>query len=133
MSRVLLIMIVLSFLSSPAGALWAGKPCTKEAKVCPDGSSVGRGGPNCEFAACPGEAAPGGADGSNGTGANNHPPVPPVTEDSGASQQPDQQTDQQPLPPQGQLMCTMDAKICPDGTGVGRTGPNCEFAPCPGE
>lgn len=29
--------------------------------------------------------------------------------------------------------CTLDAKICPDGTSVGRTGPNCEFAPCPGE
>ncbi len=27
--------------------------CTKEAKICPDGSSVGRTGPNCEFAACP--------------------------------------------------------------------------------
>ncbi|MFA6254333.1 MAG: hypothetical protein WC640_03780 [Candidatus Paceibacterota bacterium] len=27
--------------------------CTQEAKVCPDGSSVGRQGPNCEFAACP--------------------------------------------------------------------------------
>ncbi|MEM4272409.1 MAG: META domain-containing protein, partial [Candidatus Bilamarchaeaceae archaeon] len=24
-------------------------------------------------------------------------------------------------------------KICPDGSAVGRTGPNCEFAPCPGE
>lgn len=30
--------------------------------------------------------------------------------------------------------CQMDAKICPDGvTSVGRQGPNCEFAPCPGE
>lgn len=28
--------------------------CTEEAKICPDGSSVGRTGPNCEFAACPG-------------------------------------------------------------------------------
>ncbi len=28
--------------------------CTEEAKVCPDGSSVGRTGPDCEFAACPG-------------------------------------------------------------------------------
>lgn len=28
--------------------------------------------------------------------------------------------------------CTMEAKICPDGSAVGRTGPNCEFAPCPG-
>ncbi len=26
----------------------------------------------------------------------------------------------------------MDAKICPDGTAVGRVGPSCEFAPCPG-
>lgn len=32
--------------------------------------------------------------------------------------------------PQGQA-CTMDAKICPDGTSVGRSGPNCVFAPCP--
>ncbi|TNE27547.1 MAG: hypothetical protein EP349_09065 [Alphaproteobacteria bacterium] len=31
------------------------------------------------------------------------------------------------------VMCTMDAKLCPDGSSVGRTGPNCEFAPCPGE
>ena len=28
-------------------------------------------------------------------------------------------------------MCTMDAKMCPDGSYVGRTGPNCEFSPCP--
>ena len=27
--------------------------------------------------------------------------------------------------------CTMEAKLCPDGSAVGRTGPNCEFAPCP--
>ncbi len=27
--------------------------------------------------------------------------------------------------------CTAEAKICPDGSAVGRTGPNCEFAPCP--
>jgi len=27
--------------------------------------------------------------------------------------------------------CTLEAKICPDGTAVGRTGPNCEFAACP--
>jgi hypothetical protein len=25
----------------------------------------------------------------------------------------------------------LEAKICPDGTSVGRTGPNCEFAACP--
>lgn len=27
--------------------------------------------------------------------------------------------------------CTTEAKVCPDGTAVGRVGPNCEFAPCP--
>ncbi|MBI5530988.1 MAG: hypothetical protein HY918_05855 [Candidatus Doudnabacteria bacterium] len=27
--------------------------CTQEAKLCPDGSYVGRSGPSCEFAACP--------------------------------------------------------------------------------
>ncbi|HEX4798913.1 MAG TPA: hypothetical protein VFV22_00035 [Candidatus Paceibacterota bacterium] len=31
------------------------------------------------------------------------------------------------------VYCTMDAKICPDGSAVGRVGPHCEFAPCPGE
>ncbi|MCB1591905.1 MAG: hypothetical protein KDI90_05580 [Alphaproteobacteria bacterium] len=31
------------------------------------------------------------------------------------------------------VMCTMEAKLCPDGSYVSRTGPNCEFAPCPGE
>lgn len=31
------------------------------------------------------------------------------------------------------IACTMEAKICPDGTAVGRSGPNCEFAPCSGE
>ncbi len=34
--------------------------------------------------------------------------------------------------PEG-VACTMDAKICPDGSAVGRSGPNCEFTPCPGE
>ncbi len=29
--------------------------CTEEAKICPDGTSVSRGGKNCEFAPCPGE------------------------------------------------------------------------------
>ncbi|HPN96255.1 MAG TPA: hypothetical protein PLK35_00665 [Candidatus Moranbacteria bacterium] len=29
------------------------------------------------------------------------------------------------------LECTMEARVCPDGSSVGRTGPNCEFEPCP--
>jgi len=31
------------------------------------------------------------------------------------------------------IACTLEAKVCPDGSAVGRTGPNCEFEPCPGE
>jgi hypothetical protein len=32
------------------------------------------------------------------------------------------------------IACTQDAKICPDGTGVGRDPTNnCEFKPCPNE
>lgn len=30
-----------------------------------------------------------------------------------------------------QTICSTEAKICPDGSSVGRVGPNCEFAPCP--
>lgn len=29
------------------------------------------------------------------------------------------------------VACTMEARICPDGSAVGRVGPSCEFAPCP--
>ena len=52
---------------------------------------------------------------------------------------PDEEPDTTPIPPPSRplpeepVACTADAKICPDGSGVGRVGPNCEFAPCPGE
>jgi hypothetical protein len=36
-----------------AGGIPSGVACTMEAKLCPDGSYVGRSGPRCEFAACP--------------------------------------------------------------------------------
>ncbi len=35
------------------------------------------------------------------------------------------------LLPRPQVACTQEARICPDGSAVGRTGPNCEFAACP--
>jgi hypothetical protein len=31
----------------------------------------------------------------------------------------------------GGVMCAQDAKQCPNGSYVTRTGPNCEFAACP--
>ena len=30
-----------------------------------------------------------------------------------------------------QISCTMEAMLCPDGSAVGRSGSNCEFAKCP--
>jgi hypothetical protein len=35
------------------------------------------------------------------------------------------------LPKNQPVACTMEAKLCPDGSYVSRTGPKCEFAPCP--
>ena len=31
------------------------------------------------------------------------------------------------------VACTEDARVCPDGSSVGRVAPDCEFEPCPGE
>lgn len=45
--------------------------------------------------------------------------------------QPIQPTSSVPSPTPTRTICTMDAKMCPDGSYVGRTGPNCEFAMCP--
>jgi hypothetical protein len=63
MNKIILILLgLLAVIGVVAGALfWMNnvklKPqpvgCTQEAKVCPDGSSVGRTGLNCEFAQCP--------------------------------------------------------------------------------
>lgn len=40
-----------------------------------------------------------------------------------------------PSPPGGghgePMMCTQEAKMCPDGSYVGRTGAHCAFAACP--
>lgn len=37
------------------------------------------------------------------------------------------------LPSDSNVACTEEAKLCPDGSGVGREGPNCEFPDCPTE
>ncbi len=34
-------------------------------------------------------------------------------------------------PPNRATMCPQDAKICPDGSFVARSGPHCEMAACP--
>ena len=42
-------------------------------------------------------------------------------------------TQNEPISTEPGQICSQEAKICPDGTPVTRTGPNCEFAACPGE
>lgn len=115
---VLAIWVVISVATSPTKSpdFESGIACTMEAKLCPDGSAVGRTAPNCEFAACPGEAPIPAIPGRG-------KPIPPVSpapiyEGRGGGED-------------GVVACTMDAKMCPDGSYVGRTAPNCEFAPCP--
>ncbi len=54
---VLGIALIAYAASAYFGSLWPFTPkivaCTEEAKICPDGTAVGRTGPNCEFAVCP--------------------------------------------------------------------------------
>ena len=51
------------------------------------------------------------------------PPPPALTDVFDAFEEPSQAPDE--------VACTADAKQCPDGSYVGRTGPACAFAPCP--
>lgn len=36
-----------------------------------------------------------------------------------------------PIPPEKELLCPTDLKLCPNGSYVGRTFPNCSFLECP--
>ena len=59
--KLIIIVIAIVIVIAVAGVTWlkvkkstTGKTaCTTEAKVCPDGSTVSRSGPNCKFKACP--------------------------------------------------------------------------------
>jgi hypothetical protein len=111
---ILAVWVVAAVMTAPPrdnkdpGAPYAA--CTEETMLCPDGSAVGRTGPNCEFAPCPPLPK-----GPKPIIVPEPQPVPtPIGDDGGEN-----------------IACTMDAKMCPDGSYVGRTAPKCEFAPCP--
>lgn len=124
-------LILLVLLAGTAYLVWSGSmpasfqklsdisdpqnSCTKEARVCSDGTIVGRSGPNCSFAECPNDR------------------IIDLTPTSTAPSDSNIDTDPNTTPPSPGdkvVACTMDAKQCPDGSYVGRTGPNCEFI-CP--
>lgn len=88
--------------------------CPEDAMICPGGTSVSRSGPNCTFAPCPPETTP------IGNGIIEDPLE--VGKSEGAPVKGKDDDD---------VMCTQEVKMCSDGSYVGRSGPRCEFAPCP--
>ena len=128
-------------------------PCPALAKVCSDGSTVSPTGPNCEFPACPpGPPTPGpcpafAIDCAKGT----HPdptkdangcPVPKCVPDAcplvaidciqGYHLGPEtKDANGCPVPQCVPDACPALAKVCPDGSTVTATGPNCTFPDCP--
>jgi hypothetical protein len=97
--------------SSTSG--WFVRGCSAEARLCPDGSYVGRTGAACEFSPCTMPSA------------RIHE-IPPV--DDTTSTEPSTEATSSHS---GEVACPMDAKQCPDGSYVGRSGTQCEFSPCP--
>ncbi len=86
-----------------------GKPlvCASDAQICPDGSAVSRTIPSCTFEPCP------------------------VVSHATTTQTVSGQATATPVHGSGSgSICSMEAKICPDGTAVRRSGLKCEFATC---
>lgn len=98
--------------------------CPEEAPLCPDGkTTVVRRGIYCEFDPCPGEAPPPVYEGQG----QEVVICAPTAGNGGCGVQRGADGREQFV-----CACPADARICPDGTtSVGRTGPSCEFAPCP--
>lgn len=95
-----------------------GMACPADAMMCPDGTYVGRTGPNCSFPPCGGGVV------DAGLACNSMQPC-------GAGQQClNGVCVSQPI--DGGMACPADVMMCPNGGFVGRTGPNCTFPPCPG-
>lgn len=115
-SLAVFVMLLLTFLAgylALSSGRAAQKPviCPMDAMLCPGGSSVSRSGPNCEFTPCPSNDLP------KRRGLVEDPIEVPKGTDEGKVDD--------------GVMCTQEVKTCSDGSYVGRTGPNCAFAPCP--
>lgn len=107
------------------------KPCTKELKICPDGTGVGRNSANnCEFDACP-EAKP-----QNVAGCTDDVKQCPdgsfVSRDHLNNCQFKACTELAAVKKGEPMICTQEVKECPNGSFVGRDSYNkCAFKPCP--
>lgn len=127
------ILVYIDVLPNPVQLLvgqdssWNVASCTREARQCSDGSYVGRVGPKCEFAECPTMNT---RIKEIGVDVKNTPPGIPTPSDSSGGGEDSVIRNEETKPPVP-VACTMEAKQCPDGSYVGRTGPRCEFEPCP--
>ena len=116
------------------------RACPEDAKLCADGSSVVRTGPNCEFAPCPGEDnacslpfAQGPCEAAMSVFWFNASTGKCEERTYGGCQGNANRFDSEEACMSacgGHVACDADAKQCPDGTWVGRTGPDCKFV-CP--
>lgn len=120
---VLFIIMVLTILFSYSGIFSTqntASTCTEEAKVCADGTIVTRGGDFCAFAPCPlGEA-------TLKRGIVEEPLEAPNTVPEKKPEIPKNTS-----PAKKEILCTMEVRLCSDGSFVGRVAPSCAFAPCP--
>jgi hypothetical protein len=109
--------------------------CTLDVQECPDGSFVGRDPQNdCAFSPCTVDCdvCPGGFfDGCNHCGCGEEGgSFCTLMACAGPELQP--KTCHQTPPPPPLVVCQADARVCPDGSVVGRDPANdCEFVPCP--
>jgi hypothetical protein len=109
--------------------------CTLDVQACPDGSLVGRDPQNdCAFSPCKVDCVvcPGGFfDGCNHCACGTEesgPPICTLMACAGPELQPKTCHQKPPV----LVVCTADARVCPDGSSVGRDPANdCEFVPCP--
>lgn len=46
-------------------------------------------------------------------------------------ERPGKQKNQKDATEGNEIVCPMDARVCPDGSSVGRIAPDCEFGACP--
>jgi|GEM_PF-1714686 len=116
-----------------------GYLCPADALACPDGSFVGRTGPNCEFTQCPIDSEAGlekkvfhsQNECEKATGKKCSFQMCDLIPPGNTYQEACGKDFQKGWTPNEPKPCIDDAKLCPDGSYVSRKPPTCEFEACP--
>ncbi len=128
---VLTVLVALALVATQVynQASGAGAACTQEARVCPDGSSVGRIPPRCEFAPCPSSNLSGA---TNGTISSFDDCVDAGYVVEGTSPQRCKTAEGRVfLNASADGNCSNEAIECWDGSFSMQVPPECGFAACP--